>query len=230
MSTPASLYDARLDAARATKGTSSSAVYQMLLDAAAGVIDFDGQVLEFGAGTGSLVGLLRTWGFRGELTGADILSKPESMGSEVRWIEGDLNEPLPIASASFDCIISTEVIEHLENPHAVFREFRRLLRPRGALLLTTTNQESLRSLAALLLRGHFVWFLEGSYPAHITPLVRMDLLRLCGANGFDPPQFRYSNSGSIPAMPTVSWQRVSAGLLKGRLFSDNLVIISRKIA
>jgi 2-polyprenyl-3-methyl-5-hydroxy-6-metoxy-1,4-benzoquinol methylase len=230
MGTSASLYAGRLQAARATKGASLSVIYRMLLDAAPGMIEPDDQVLEFGAGTGSLIGLMRESGFPGGLTGADILPKPESIGTDVRWIECDLNEPLPVADASFDGIISTEVIEHLENPHAVFREFRRLLRPRGALLLTTPNQESLRSLLALVLRGHFVAFLAGSYPAHITPLLRTDLLRLCEANGFDPPQFRYTNAGGIPAMPTVSWQQISAGLLKGRLFSDNLAILSRKIA
>jgi 2-polyprenyl-3-methyl-5-hydroxy-6-metoxy-1,4-benzoquinol methylase len=230
MSTPASLYDSRLDAARETKGMSSSVIYQLVLDAASDLITPGDHLLEFGAGAGSLIGLLRKSGFHGGVTGADIMSKPESIGSDVRWIEADLNEPLPIADASFDGIISTEVIEHLENPHAVFREFRRLLRPRGALVLTTPNQESLRSLLALLTRGHFVNFLDGDYPRHITPLVRTDLRRLCAANGFDPPRFRYTNSGGIPAMPTVSWQQVSAGLLTGRWFSDNLAILSRKLA
>ncbi len=38
-----------------------------------------------------------------------------------------------------------EVIASLENPRAVFREFARLLRPNGVLLLTMPNQESLRA-------------------------------------------------------------------------------------
>jgi ubiquinone/menaquinone biosynthesis C-methylase UbiE len=110
LSTPASLYDSRLDAARATKGMSSSVIYRLVLAAASELVKPDDQLLEFGAGAGTLVGLLRQSGFHGLLTGADIMSKPESIGSDVRWIEGDLNEPLPIADASFDCIISTEVI------------------------------------------------------------------------------------------------------------------------
>src|SRR5712691_9583531 len=120
------LYAQRLDAARITKGTSSSVIYQMLLGAADGVLEPGCELLEFGAGTGSLIALLRASGFKGPLTGGDILPKPDMLGTDVRWIEGDLNEPLPTPAASFDAIVSTEVIEHLENPRAVFREFRRL--------------------------------------------------------------------------------------------------------
>ena len=101
------------------------------------------------------------------------------MPNEIEWIQADLNAPLPCPDASFDAIISTEVIEHLENPRAVFREFSRLLRPGGHLLLTTPNQESIRSLASLIVRGHHVAFLDESYPAHLTALVRRDMERLC---------------------------------------------------
>jgi 2-polyprenyl-3-methyl-5-hydroxy-6-metoxy-1,4-benzoquinol methylase len=223
------LYERRLDAARVTKGTSKSAVYRMLLDAASAVLKPNAQLLEFGAGTGQLIKMLRESGFDGSITGADILPKPEWCGHDVGWIEADLNEPLPVAGASFDAIISTEVIEHLENPRAVFREFRRVLKTGGVLLVTTPNQESARSLLSLILRGHYVDFLDGSYPAHITALLRTDFVRMCAENGFESPRFRYSNAGGVPSAPYVSWQQLSAGLLKGRRFSDNLAMISRKI-
>lgn len=222
------LHARRLDAARITKGTSSPVIYRMLLNAAWGVIAPDAELLEFGAGTGSLIRMLRESGFHGRLTGADILEKPAGLDPATRWIVGDLNEPLPVADGAFDAVVSTEVIEHLENPRAVFREFRRLLRPGGSLLLTTPNQESARSLLALLLRGHYVDFLDSSYPAHITALLRTDLVRLCADNGFERPQFRYSNTGGLPGAPYVSWQQLTGGLLKGRWFSDSLAMISRK--
>ncbi len=223
------LYHQRLHAARVTKGTSKSAVYDMLLDAVSDRLAPGARVLEFGAGTGQLIGQLRAGGFSGAITGADILPKP-ALGNGLGWVEGDLNEPLPLPDASFDAILSTEVIEHLENPRAVFREFRRLLVGGGLLVVTTPNQESIRSLLALALRGHFVDFLEGSYPAHITPLVRTDFVRLCAENGFAPPEFRYSNAGAFPAAPRGSWQQVSGGLLKGRRFSDNIAMLSRRSA
>ena len=43
---------------------------------------------------------------------------------------------IPEASASFDAILCTEVLEHLPNPVEAVREFSRLLKPGGVLLLT----------------------------------------------------------------------------------------------
>jgi 2-polyprenyl-3-methyl-5-hydroxy-6-metoxy-1,4-benzoquinol methylase len=126
------------------------------------------------------------------------LPRPCDQADTVRWIQADLNAPLPCRDGSFDAIVSTEVIEHLENPRAVFREFARLLRPGGELLLTTPNQESIRSLASLIVRGHHVAFLEESYPAHLTALLRRDLMRLCSEAGFDAPRFRYTDAGAVP--------------------------------
>jgi ubiquinone/menaquinone biosynthesis C-methylase UbiE len=43
---------------------------------------------------------------------------------------------IPEADASFDAILCTEVLEHVPAPEAALREFARLLRPGGALILT----------------------------------------------------------------------------------------------
>jgi 2-polyprenyl-3-methyl-5-hydroxy-6-metoxy-1,4-benzoquinol methylase len=222
------LYERRLDAARITKGTSSPIIYELVLTTALRTIPPGADVLEFGAGTGSLLKMLRGTGFTGRVTAADILPRPADLASDIAWIETDLNERLPIGDHSFDAIISTEVIEHLENPRATFRDFGRLLRPGGLLILTTPNQESLRSLLSLLVRGHYVDFLDSSYPAHITPLVRLDLVRLCTEAGFELPEISYSSRGGLPGAPTISWQQISAGLLSGQRFSDNLLMVARK--
>lgn len=47
----------------------------------------------------------------------------------------DLNEPFPLADATFDTIIATDVIEHLREPEVFFREAARLLRPGGHLII-----------------------------------------------------------------------------------------------
>jgi 2-polyprenyl-3-methyl-5-hydroxy-6-metoxy-1,4-benzoquinol methylase len=224
------LYDQRLDTAKATKGTSSSTIYRLLMEMAHATIARDASILEFGAGTGSLLKMLRAAGYHGRLTAADILPRPEDLDQETRWIESDLNEPLTLPGSSFDAIISTEVIEHLENPRAVFREFGRLARPGAVVLLTTPNQESVRSLLSLAVRGHFVDFLDSSYPLHITPLLRKDLSRLCAENGFEAPAFRYTTKGSLPLVPRVTWQQVSGAMLSGRLFSDTVAMIARRRA
>ena len=222
------LYERRLDAARITKGTSSSIIYDLVLTTALRTIPSRADILEFGAGTASLLKMLRGVGFAGRVTAADILPRPADLASDISWIETDLNERLPIGDHSFDAIISTEVIEHLENPRATFRDFSRLLRPGGTLILTTPNQESFRSLLSLLVRGHYVDFLDSSYPAHITPLVRLDLFRLCAEAGFESPEVSYSERGGLPGAPRISWQQISAALLGGQRFSDNLLMVALK--
>lgn len=44
---------------------------------------------------------------------------------------------VPLPDASLDSILCTEVLEHVPDPDAVWREFHRLLRPGGQVLLTT---------------------------------------------------------------------------------------------
>ncbi|MGZ9234176.1 MAG: class I SAM-dependent methyltransferase [Anaerolineales bacterium] len=53
-----------------------------------------------------------------------------------------VGELLPLADASFDCILLSEVIEHLEAPQISIREAVRVLRPGGRLLITTPNYRS----------------------------------------------------------------------------------------
>ncbi len=53
-----------------------------------------------------------------------------------------IGEFLPLPDSSFDCIILSEVIEHLEAPAVSIREARRVLRPGGRLLVTTPNYRS----------------------------------------------------------------------------------------
>jgi len=220
------LLERRMHAALASRGTSGDAIYNAAR-AMAHTMRLTGRVLEFGAGTGTLVGQLVADDCACTFTAADLLPRPAGLPSGVEWIQADLNAPLPCSDACFDAIISTEVIEHLENPRAVFREFARLLRPGGRLLLTTPNQESIRSLASLVVRGHHVAFLDESYPAHLTALVRKDLERLCLETGFERPVFSYTDNGAVPKWTSVTWQALSFGRLRGRWFSDNLVAVTK---
>jgi len=222
---PPTLEKARQQAAEASGGVSNEAIYAAILGA---VEEYGaaGSVLDFGAGTGSLTRRLLQSGRFQRVSAADLMDRPGDLNAS--WIHGDLNDPLAIPDATFDTIIAAEVVEHLENPRAVVRELFRLLKPGGLAVVSTPNNESWRSLLSLWLRGHHIAFLDGSYPAHITALVRKDFERILTEAGFEPPAFRFTNQGGIPAMPTTSWQQIFGGLLRGVRYSDNLVAIARK--
>jgi len=49
----------------------------------------------------------------------------------------DVSRTLPFADATFDTILSSDVIEHLPDPVLAFREMARLLRPGGKVILNT---------------------------------------------------------------------------------------------
>ncbi|MDX1978651.1 MAG: methyltransferase domain-containing protein, partial [Bryobacteraceae bacterium] len=57
---------------------------------------------------------------------------------------------LPFADASFDMIISRSVVEHLADPPRVFREFARVLRPGGKVVIITPNKYDYVSVLAAL--------------------------------------------------------------------------------
>lgn len=45
-------------------------------------------------------------------------------------------ESIPVASASFDCVLMTQVLEHVPSPDAVLAEMYRLLHPGGTIAVT----------------------------------------------------------------------------------------------
>ncbi len=53
-----------------------------------------------------------------------------------------VGEALPFPAGSFDCVLLSEVVEHLDAPQISIGEARRVLKPGGRLLVTTPNYRS----------------------------------------------------------------------------------------
>lgn len=61
----------------------------------------------------------------------------ERLGESTRVLQADLAQPLPFADASFDIVLSSLTLHYLEDWTAPLREFARVLRPGGRLVLST---------------------------------------------------------------------------------------------
>jgi SAM-dependent methyltransferase len=69
--------------------------------------------------------------------GVDLATFASDHGSAL-GCRADLHA-LPFPDAVFDVVISMSVVEHLANPEQAFREFGRVLRPGGILVIQTPN-------------------------------------------------------------------------------------------
>jgi SAM-dependent methyltransferase len=85
-----------------------------------------GKVLNAGAGHRDLAALVR-----GEVTNQDI---PQGLHSANIHIYSPLHE-IPREDGYFDVVFCNAVLEHVENPEEVIREFARVCRPGGLLYL-----------------------------------------------------------------------------------------------
>lgn len=114
-----------------------------------------GVVLDAPSGQGALSKDLEKLGFEvfpGDIEGKNIRYRNS------RCIQLDLNKPLPFKDGSFDYITCVAGIEHLENPHHLIKEFSRLIKKEGYLVITTPNVMAIKSRMKFLLYSHFDLF------------------------------------------------------------------------
>jgi ubiquinone/menaquinone biosynthesis C-methylase UbiE len=115
-----------------------------------------GRVLEAGSGTGNYAIAVH------EATGADctgiepareMLAAARGRSSAVRFVEGAA-ERLPFADGEFDVVFSVDVAHQVADFEASVRESFRVLRPGGAFVTVTDDEDTIRS------RLHATYFPE----------------------------------------------------------------------
>lgn len=106
--------------------------------------------------------LVRSLGVDDQLVGIDLASSQiqRTAGNPliaeaadpgtVAYVAGSVNE-LPFRADSVDAVLLLEVLEHLRYPFNALSEIRRILRPKGRLVITYPNPLSLSRLLRFLL-------------------------------------------------------------------------------
>ena len=211
------------DRARASHGTSNAAIYRLVTRAEHDRHLGGGTLVDVGCGAGNL------WPFVHDrfdrYLGLDAV-RYDGFPAEGQLHQIDLDTGrATLPDGVGDMVAAIETIEHLENPRAFVRELARLARPGGLVVITTPNQLSLLSKLGLLVKNQFPSFQEGPglYPAHITALLPVDLLRMARECGLVESAIRYSDSGRIPG---TRWHWPWP--LAGRAYSDNVLLVARR--
>ena len=142
-----------------------------------------GLVLDVGSRPGGLAQRLAAMGH--EVSACDCLPKQEwAHGGTVSYAQCDFAAGLPYPDESFEYVVCLEVIEHVEDPIALCRELKRVLRQGGRLFISTPNILNLRSRVKFLLDGSFLFFnyppiewalKEGSPNVHAHPIRHHEL-------------------------------------------------------
>lgn len=166
------------------------------------------RLVDLGAGRGELS---RALAARGHDVVAVERHVPQ-FTADVPLVDADLNERWPFDDERFDAAMAVEILEHLENPRAFFRELARVLRPRGVAVVSTPNLTTVLSKVLFFTAGQWdlffdhPWRLRDPYSAavhgHITPLPAWLLEHHARDAGFQVERWAYSSAW----LPGVPWQ------------------------
>jgi SAM-dependent methyltransferase len=159
----------------------------------------DDRVIDLGCGTGRHV--LELSKVPSNIIGADIskddiragrylleiMRRRGEVKARVHWLQ-TAGERLPFKDASFDRVICTETLEHVDDDAVLACELARVLKPGGILAVSVPDEYSEK----------LFWKLSKNYRTHVGGHVRIyrrgDVVRLLHRAGLEPYAVRYRHS------------------------------------
>ena len=96
------------------------------------------KVLDLGCSSGLLAERIRKLGHH--VTAVDREAFPETLSRVDEFIPGDLEDGIPPqAGTGFDVVVAADVLEHLRRPERLLEEIKRVMNPRGRLVVSVPN-------------------------------------------------------------------------------------------
>jgi SAM-dependent methyltransferase len=126
---------------------------------------------------------------------------PDALSKDYLVSEADINR-LPFADTSFDCVICSEVLEHIPDHEAAVKELIRILKPEGTLVISVPRYYS-EKLCWLL--SYDYWHSEGG---HIRIYRKKELPEILMKQGFKCCKINYKHALHMPYW----WLKCVAGL------------------
>jgi SAM-dependent methyltransferase len=169
----------------------------LLLD---GAVPAGGTALDVGCGTGETMALLRRLGattVAGTDLSDDALAHARRRGGTATAMAA-LAEQLPFADACADVLVSTDVLEHLDDDRRAVREYGRVLKPGGRLLVTVPAYG-------------WLWSAADDRAGHRRRYARHQLAAVVAAEGFTVDRATHFFSFLVP--PAVVIRKTPLGRL-----------------
>jgi SAM-dependent methyltransferase len=145
------------------------------------------RLLDVGCGSATLLGQMKKRNF--DVLGVDTSAEAAQVAAEengVRVVLGTLQNA-GLETSSFDLVTLFHVMEHVTNPRDVLDEVRRILKPRGTVVLQVPNIDS----------WQFRWFGAKWYgldiPRHVIDYSRQSIVNLLEHCGFHIVRIRHFN-------------------------------------
>jgi SAM-dependent methyltransferase len=141
------------------------------------------KIIDIGCGGGGMMNFLRQRGIK-DVSGIDV--SPEAINycnkrglTEV--VVADAQKNIPFPSGTFDVVMASDVLEHLQDPLLALGEWKRLLKPGGHLVVFVP---------AFM----FLWSKHDDINHHVARYTQKSLFALAEKQGLIPTQSSYWNS------------------------------------
>lgn len=156
------------------------------------------KILDAGCGRGFYSHALTFFPFIQEISAVDInkhylkIAKTHTKDTRVRFYQSSIYS-LPFPDNYFDCIIFSEVLEHLSNETKALKELKRVLKKNGVILISVPNEkfpflwDPINWVLMRFFNSHIpkdIWWLAGIWADHQRLYSKEKLKNLLEANGF----------------------------------------------
>lgn len=150
------------------------------------------KILDYGCGPGVLLKIMKKINPTAEYYGADvsrdIIGKNKKQIKFCKFFTVDDGKKFPFQSDYFDFIISTDAIEHVYDTELAFKEFARILKPGGKILITTPYHGLVKNLFIVLTNFELIFDPEGP---HIRFFTKKSLTKSLNNVNLTPKLFDY---------------------------------------